>query len=226
MATSNDPTVSGNLLKIARDVRKLGSAPLGPVSVGPGQGSIRFFDASGDQFQILPSGAWVRFRGGMQSVAARFENDASAIEGHTATLGEHDGRIAVNKNRNDAQDGVLDGHGNRLGAAEGRLDGHDGTLASHNTRISTAQGRADSAWTRAGTGISDAATAQSRADSAYTRAGTGISNAATAQSRADAAYSLASGGASSGEMTAIQGEVAALKLRVLALETWRNSIGS
>lgn len=194
MATSNDPTVSGNLLKIARDVRKLGSAPLGPVSVGPGQGSIRFFDAVGDQFQILPSGAWVRFRGGMQSVAARFENDAAAIEGHTQTLGEHDGRITVNKNRNDAQDGILTSHGTRLGSAESRLTGHDGDISAHNTRINNAQSTANTANSAAGT-------AQSRADSAYTRAGTGISNAATAQERADDAYALAAGAVTPGELT-------------------------
>lgn len=217
MATSNDPTVSGNLLKIARDVRKLGSAPLGPVSVGPGQGSIRFFDAVGDQFQILPSGAWVRFRGGMQSVTARFENDAAAIEGHTATLGEHDGRIAVNKNRNDAQDGILTSHGTRLGSAESRLTGHDGDIAAHNTRISTAQSRADSAHANAGT-------AQSRADSAWTRAGTGISNAATAQSRADAAYALAGGAATPGQIITLANQISDLGVRVQALETWKDSL--
>lgn len=201
---SHDPTVSGNLRKQQREIRKLGSAPLGPVSVGPGQGSVRFFDASGDQFQIFPSGAWVRFRGGMQSVAARFENDASAIEGHTATLGEHDGRITVNKNRNDAQDGVLTSHGTRLGSAESRLTGHDGDISAHNTRINNAQSTANTANSAAGT-------AQSRADSAYTRAGTGISNAATAQSRADSAYTRAGNAQSAAESAGTAAATAAAR---------------
>ena len=73
------------------------------------------------------------------------------------------------EDKDDAQDGRLDGHDTTLGQHGSRLDGHDSTLASHNTRIGNAQSRADSAWTRAGTALANAATAQSRADSAHDR---------------------------------------------------------
>lgn len=211
--------IRDNFESLQRQLNRLSLAPLGPVSLGPGD-HIR----SGELFRFDASGAYSSHRGALWNLSDLTGSFATSIEAHTNLLATHGGRL-------DGHDSTLSSHGTRIGTAEGRLNGHDGDISAHNTRINnaqaaanTAQSRADSAYTRAGTGISNAATAQSRADSAYTRAGTGISNAATAQSRADAAYSLASGGASSGSVVALQQEVNNLKARVASLEAWRDSL--
>lgn len=195
------PTLEESLRSFQRQIDEINAARLGPVSVGPGEGEMRFFDGAGDQFQILPSGAWTRFRGGMQSVTARFENDADAIEGHTATLGEHDGRITVNKNRNDAQDSILDSHGSRLGSAEGRLSGHDSTLSSHGSRISGTESVNGTQNTR----LTDAES----------------TNASQSQ-RISALEGETH--VSPGEVNELRQEVDQLKTRVAALEAWRDSL--
>ena len=189
---SYDPTVAGNIRKHERDIRKLGTAPLGPVSLGPGD-HIRPEDS--DAFRFDQSGAYSSHRGVLWNLSDLTGSFANSIEAHTNLLSEHDGR--------------LDGHDSRLGAAEGRLDGHDSTLSSHNTRISNAQSRADAAH-------SNAATAQARADSAWTRAGTGIANADTAQARADSAHTRIDGlsYASPGDIATLSNQVQALRSQV------------
>lgn len=184
---SYDPTVAGNIRKHERDIRKLGTAPLGPVSLGPGD-HIRPEDS--DAFRFDQSGAYSSHRGVLWNLSDLTGSFANSIEAHTNLLSEHDGR--------------LDGHDSRLGAAEGRLDGHDSTLSSHNTRITNAQSRADAAH-------SNAATAQSRADSAWTRAGTALANAATAQSRADSAWTRAGTAQSAADSAASAAATAAAR---------------
>lgn len=207
---SFDPSVPENIRHLQRQINRNAVAPLGPVSIGPGEGHIRFFTGTGDTFQVGPSGAQVKFRGSLTGLTPHLEANATKNEAQ-------DGRL-------DGHDSALASHGTRLGNAEGRLDGHDSTLSSHSTRINTAQGRADSAH-------ANAATAQSRADSAYTRAGTGISNAATAQSRADSAYSratdalnAANGAATPGQIAALNNKIDLLADRVRVLEEWRASL--
>ncbi len=161
-------SVGDNITYLQQQIHRQGTAPLGPVSVEPGEGYLRFNNGTADTFVAQPSGAQVRFRGGLQGLTDRLENDASAIEDHTSLLGQHIQRLNGIDGRLDGHDSTLASHGNRLGSAESRLDGHDSTLSSHgsrlngldssisshNTRINNAQSRADAAHALA----SDAAT--------------------------------------------------------------------
>lgn len=222
--------VPANTEALQRGINRLSTARTGPVSVGPGDGHQRFYDANGKTLFMLDSdGARVVHRGDLSDLTGILDdnadlndtqnsrltghdNDVTRIDaknsdqdgrlsGHDSTLASHGNRLGSAEGRLDGHDSTLSSHAGRLGSAEGRLDGHDGTLSSHNTRISTAQGTANGAQSSANAAQSSANSAQSRADSAYSRAGTGISNAATAQSRADAAYSLAAGAASPGDVS-------------------------
>lgn len=211
---SNDPTVSGNLKHLQRQITKLATAPMGPVSIGPGEGHIRMYTGTGDTFELLPEGARVKFRGAMTGLSPLMEQHRTTLEAHTGRLDGHDGTIAS--------------HGTRLDTLHSRANGQDSLNATQNgeigqlradltyqtarvdNRATTGQldatnGRVDTLHSRAN-GVDslnatqngqiaqlgvDVSTAQSRADSAYTRAGTGISDAATAQARADSAYARA-----------------------------------
>lgn len=206
--TGRPPTVPGNLRHLQDQINRFGTAPLGPVSVGPGEGHVRAYTETGTTFQIFPDGASFAFRGGLVGLSPHLEANATKNE-------QQDGRL-------DGHDSTLASHGSRLTTAEGRLDGHDSTLASHastlashNTRITNAQARADKGVSDAAAAQSSANAAQSRADSAYTRAGTGISNAATAQARADDAYARAGTGisdAQAAQTTATQANARAIKI--------------
>ena len=192
---SYDPTVAGNLRQHTREIRKLATAPMGPVALTPGMGHIRLNDGANDTGFLDFNGVQVRYRGGLRGLTELTESFANSIEAHTNLLSEHTGR--------------LNGHDTTLGQHGSRLDGHDSTLSSHNTRITNAQSRADAAH-------SNAATAQSRADSAWTRAGTALANAATAQSRADNAHTRIDGlnYASPGDIAALSSQVQALRDQV------------
>lgn len=186
MAVGRDPSVSGNIRQHQRDLDRISSAPLGPVSLGVGD-SIR----AGGAFRLDQAGAYLLSRGSLTGLSGLVDGILDLNDGQNDQLTNHrqwiiDARAVADAahEMNEAQNRTLSDHRDWIiGAAE--------SAAGAKTLANTAQARADSAYSRAGTGISDAATAQSRADSAYSRAGTGISNASTAQSRADAAYSLA-----------------------------------
>lgn len=207
MAVGRDPSVSGNIRKHQQDLDRLGSAPLGPVSLGVGD-SIR----AGGAFRLDQAGAYLLSRGSVTGLSGLVDGIRDTNDAQSGRLNDQEGWIVGHGTRldgidtmNDAQNGRLNdhtgwiaGHTARLDAVDatndaqnGRLNDHSGWIVSAANAASTAQSRADSAYTRAGTGISDAATAQARADSAYSRAGTGISNAATAQARAETAVTLA-----------------------------------
>lgn len=198
-------TVSENQTSLQKQIKRSSTAPFGPVSIGPGQGSLRAYTGTGDTFEILPEGARVKTRGAMSGLTPLLDGIRDKDDNQDNVLGDHrEWLIGHNEQLTDHR-GRLDGHDTRLNSAEGRLNGHDSTLSSHNTRIntaqttannagsaaSTAQSRADSAWTRAGTGITAASTAQSRADSAWSRAGTAISDAAAADEQARTATARA-----------------------------------
>lgn len=192
------PTVSGNTRKQQGDIERMGSAPPGPMAIGPGDGHMRLHDGTNDTGYLDFEGLKLRYRGSLRGLTELTESFADSIEAHTVRLGEHGGRLdghdstlGQHGTRLDGHDGDISAHNTRINNAQSaangahtRLDGVDSTLSSHNSRINTAQARADSAYSRAGDALSAAATAQSRADDAHGDAG-------TAQSRADAAWGLA-----------------------------------
>lgn len=196
-------SVPDNIAYLQAQINRQGTAPLGPVSVGPGEGHIRLYTETGDTGRLDPSGISIHYRGSLRGLTPLTESFANSIEGHTRLLETHDDRLDGHDGRLDGHEGRLDGHdstlashGSRLGSAESRLDGHDSAISSHNTRINNAQSAANTANSRAGSLESRASTLESNISSHNTRINNAQSAANTAQSRADAAYSLAASKAS------------------------------
>lgn len=208
-----EPTVRGNIETLAQRITRAGVAPLGPVSIGPGEGHIRLNDGTHDTGYLDFNGLQIRYRGALTGLTWLTESFADSVEAHSGRLDGHDGDVARIDAKNGQQDGRLDGHdatvsshGSRISSAEGRLDGLDSAVAAKASsewvsgqlgQLSTSLSKkaattyVDTVNDKANSAITAAATAQSRADSAWTRAGTGIANAATAQARADSAHGLA-----------------------------------
>ena len=191
---SYEPTVAGNIRKHERDIRKLGTAPLGPVSLGPGD-HIR--PEGSAAFRFDQSGAYLSHRGVLSNLSDLTDDFASSIEDQAATIASntsnilgvyntvtgHGTRLSAAESTIASHSGSLAGmhatlglHGGRLGTAESRLAGHDATLSSHDGRISKAQSDVVGVYNTVGehdgritTARSAAATAQSRADAAHDR---------------------------------------------------------
>lgn len=86
--------------------------------------------------------------------------------------------IGAGEDRDDGQDGRMDGHASRLGSAEGRLDAHAGRLGAAEGRLDSAEGRLDSHASRIGAVEGDAgglgtriSNAEGRLDSHASRIG-------------------------------------------------------
>lgn len=223
-------SITKNLLHHQRQINELGTAAIGPVSVGPGEGSIRFYTDTGDNFSVSPSGASVKYGGSMAALSP-------LLEAHQADIDTRATKVYVDGNvttllQNDADLRTADANlktyvdGN-VTTIVGRLDGHDGTLSSHSTRISTAQSTANGA-------VSDAAAAQSTANSAKSAAAAAQSDANTAnstnstqasqidalQSKVSNLQSQVSGSADAGTVSNLNQDIQTLKAKVVDLESW------
>ena len=198
-------SVPDNIAYLQAQINRQGTAPLGPVSVGPGEGHIRLYTETGDTGRLDPSGISIHYRGSLRGLTPLTEDFADLMESHTRTLEEHIGRLNGIDGRLDGHDSTLASHGSRLGSAESRLSGHDSTLSSHgsrldghdssisshNTRINNAQSAANTANSRASSLESRASTLESNISAHNTRINNAQSAANAARTRADNAYSLA-----------------------------------
>ncbi|MGY5764993.1 hypothetical protein ACXET9_07330 [Brachybacterium sp. DNPG3] len=219
--TGRKPTVPGNLRDLQRQINRLATAPLGPVSVTGDEGSLRFYTGSGDTFYVDPDGAAFAFQGTLTSLTPHLEANAAKNSQQDGRLSGHDADVT----RIDAKDTAQDG----------RLNGHDTTLGQHNTRITTAQSTADGAVSVNNTQNTTLGQHNTRITTAQNRADKGVADAATAQTRADDAYTLAQDAAELAEgaitpqqlstaINGVQSAVSNLADRVLALEQWRDSL--
>ena len=199
--------ISDNLRHLERRISDLETRRMGPVEVGPGDGSMDFVDASGRvMFRVTPGlGAETAYGddASPQPVKSLLESKANSawvqtrFEGVDGRLNGHDGRMDTMQADIDTRATRTWVQGN-ITTIVGRLDGLDGNIASHNTRINTAQSRADAGYDRAGRAIDNANDAHARAAALEGRASTLEGNIAShntrinnAQSRANDAYDRA-----------------------------------
>ena len=77
--------------------------------------------------------------------------------------------IGAGEDRDDGQDGRMDGHASRLGSAEGRLDAHAGRLGAAEGRLDSAESRLDSHASRIGAIEGDAGSLGTRISNAENR---------------------------------------------------------
>ena len=75
---------------------------------------------------------------------------------HRGSFADISDLIGAGEDRDDGQDGRMDGHASRLGSAEGRLDAHAGRLGAAEGRLDSAEGRLDSHASRIGAVEGDA----------------------------------------------------------------------
>lgn len=185
-----DPDVSRNLLALQRQIDRIGTAPMGPVSVGAGEGSIRFHGADGDVFFADAAGAQVRHRGALVALTDLTEGHTASLEAHQVTLDAHSTRLT-------GYGESITSLGGRVTSAENSISAHGTRLTSYGNSITSLGGRASSLESRASTLES-----QMSGKASVSYADAIDSRARAAQSRADSAYSLAASRASSGDVSA------------------------
>lgn len=229
-------TITDNIRHLQRQIDRINTAQMGPVTIAAGDGSMKMLGTDGGEvFSFNENGMYFLHRGSRRNMSVFSDNIVTWLEKHDTTLSEHNTRISTAQkdadrahSRLDGVGTVLENHNTRIANAgrmaldaqatadnaQSRLDGVGKVLDSHNTRIANA-GAAAAAAQRS------ADSAQSRADSAYSRAGTGISDAASARSRADAAYSransaydLASDRATQKQINDLKHEIAVERARI------------
>lgn len=206
MAVRYPSTVSSNQTSLQNQIRRSATAPLGPVSVGPGEGHMRYYTSTGDTFLAEPSGASVKFRGALTGLTPHLESNATKNEQQDGRLTGHDNDVTRIDAKNTAQDG--------------RLNGHDSTLSSHDTRISNEVAARESADLTLHGRVNTEATQRKDADSRLS------SRISTAQSRADSAHTRIDNlsYASPAQIAQLSDEIEYLRGRVKALEDWRASL--
>lgn len=234
-------TIADNLMYLQRQIDRINTAQMGPVTIAAGDGSMKMLGTNGSEvFSFNEEGMFFLHRGSRRNMSVFSDNVVSWLERHDTTLSEHNSRISTAQSeaerahsRLEVVGDVLDSHNTRIanagamaGAAQrtadnaqSRLDTVGNVLDSHNTRIANAGAMAGAAQRSA-----DAA--QSRADSAYSRASTGISNAATAQARADSAYSRAGTGISNAATAKSRADAAYSLAQGRATQSQINSLKS
>ena len=78
-------SVGDNIQYLQQQIHRQGTAPLGPVSVGPGEGHIRLYTDTGDTGRLDPSGIAIKYRGSLRGLTPLTEDFADLMESHTRT---------------------------------------------------------------------------------------------------------------------------------------------
>src|SRR5690606_39378569 len=84
-------SVPDNIAYLQAQINRQGTAPLGPVSVGPGEGHIRLYTDTGDTGRLDPSGISIHYRGSLRGLTPLTERFVSSLESHTSELETHPG---------------------------------------------------------------------------------------------------------------------------------------
>ena len=234
---SFDPTVSENIRALQRQLNRLATSPVGPTSIGPGEGPFRFYTDTGDTAMLGPDGVRVAFRGALTGVSPLLEQHQTTIEAQGARLGTAEGSIAGHGTRLTAaetnilaQAGQINTSITRLNGVESKNLSQDTTIGSHGTRIAAAEtnilaqaGQINGALTRLGAVESKNVSQDTWIDSHSTRLGnveaknTAQDSAiSTAQARADSAHTRIDGlnYASPGDIATLSNQVQALRSQV------------
>lgn len=135
--------------------------------------------------------------------------------------------IGAGEDRDDGQDGRLDGHAGRIGAAEGRLDSHAGRIGATETKNAEQDGRLDSHASRIGAVEGDAGSlgtrisnAESRLDGHASRIGATENVNSTQNGRLDSHVSRI--GALENRAAAIEAEQHRMESEIQAIIAWIN----
>lgn len=138
--------VRRTLLHLQRQIDRLSSRPIGPVSIGPGQGSIRMVNSAGvsifsltpEATMILQGGSLVNLADTLAAKAAvtyvdQVKSDLNTAIGLRATREYVDGNIRTLVEKNSDQDTAIAARATRA-----YVDGNISTLVQKNSAQDTA----------------------------------------------------------------------------------------
>jgi hypothetical protein len=126
------PTPGGNDLHLQRQIRRDAGAPLGPVTLRPGQGDISVQDATGTElFGLDPYGIRAFLHGQVRSLPETIESKATTtyVDGNVTTLRARDDEQQIDIDRR-ATRTYVDGNITTLVAKDNALQADINTRAT------------------------------------------------------------------------------------------------
>lgn len=210
------PTVSENLRYLQQQINRISTAPMGPTSVGPDQGHIRFFDAAGDTFHIEPGGPLVKHKGGMTGLIPLLEGHADRLTAYGEAITSLGARTAQNETDIAAHGERLTSYGTAITGLGTRVGQAESDIGAQATRLTNYGNAITGLGTRMGAAEGDINTLQAT-KAAVSYVDSVSSRTSTAQARADAAYALAANRATVGQLNDM---VDAVNARLNALRVW------
>ena len=129
------PSVPENIRHLQRQINQQGTGRFGPMSIGPGDGHLRFYAADGRVlFEADSSGARVETRGSLFGLTPLLDSMRDKNDDQDGTLGQHSSTLTQHSS-------TIGQHSSRLDTLHSRQNTADQTNATQNGQIS--QLRAD-----------------------------------------------------------------------------------
>lgn len=99
------PSVAENIRYLQRQINQQGTGRVGPMSIGPGEGRLRFYGVDGRVlFEVDSSGASVDSRGSLTGLSPLLDSIRQKNDDHDGTLGQHSSRLDTLHSRQNAAD--------------------------------------------------------------------------------------------------------------------------
>lgn len=101
------PSVSENTRYLQRQINQQGTGRFGPMSIGPGEGRLRFYGVDGRVlFEADSSGASVDSRGSLTGLSPLLDSLRQKNDDQDGTLGQHSSRLDTLHSRANSQDSL------------------------------------------------------------------------------------------------------------------------
>ena len=145
------PSVAENIRYLQRQINQQGTGRFGPMSIGPGEGHLRFYAADGRVlFEADSSGASVESRGSLAGLTPLLDSILDKDDDQDGTLGQHSSRLDTLHSRANAQDTLNATQNGQLAQLRvdltnesARIDNRAtvGQLDATNTRVTNVEAR-------------------------------------------------------------------------------------
>ena len=123
------PSVSENTRYLQRQINQQGTGRFGPMSIGPGEGHLRFYGVDGRVlFAVDSSGASVDSRGSLTGLSPLLDSLRQKNDDQDGTLGEHSSTLGQHSS-------TLERHSSRIDTLHSRQNSADQTNATQNGQI-------------------------------------------------------------------------------------------
>lgn len=127
------PSVPENIRHLQRQINQQGTGRFGPMSIGPGEGHLRFYAADGSVlFEADSSGARVQSRGSLAGLTSLLDSIRDKDDDQDGTLGQHSSTLGEHSS-------TLGNHSSRIDTLHSRANSQDTLNATQNGQISQLQ---------------------------------------------------------------------------------------